>query len=49
MALVLANSVAANDLASPVLDDVTRAAVELTDFDVQILKEVRQCESQRNG
>jgi hypothetical protein len=46
MAQILANSVEADDLDPEAFDDLARAAVELTDWDVQLLNDVRECESQ---
>ena len=45
LASILANSVEADDLDPETIDDLARAAVELTDVDVQLLNDVRGCES----
>jgi hypothetical protein len=40
----LANSVEANSLDPDTIDDLARAAVELNDWDIQLLNDVRECE-----
>jgi hypothetical protein len=43
--LILANSVEADNLDPDTIDDLARAAVELTDWDIQLLNDVRECEA----
>jgi hypothetical protein len=45
LASILANSVEVDDINPDTIDDLARAAVELTDWDVQLLSDVRECES----
>jgi hypothetical protein len=44
LASILANSVEANSLDPDTIDDLARAAVELNDWDIQLLNDVRECE-----
>jgi len=44
LASILANSVEADDIDPDTIDDLARAAVELTDWDVQLLNDVRECD-----
>ena len=45
LANILANSVASNEIEPEVVDDLARAATELTEWDVQVLNDVHHCES----
>ncbi|WP_263418401.1 hypothetical protein [Terriglobus albidus] len=45
LALILANSVEAGEIEPDTIDDLARAAVELTEWDIQLLNDVRECES----
>jgi hypothetical protein len=49
LASILANSVEADDLNPNTIDDLARAAVELTDWDIQLLNDVRECEAGYSG
>jgi len=49
LASILANSVGADDLDPDAIDDFARAAVELTNWDIQLLRDVRECESTYSG
>lgn len=48
LASILANSVEADNLDPDTIDDLARAAVELTDWDIQLLNDVRDCDSNVN-
>jgi len=45
LASILGHSVEVDEIDPETIDDLARAAVELTDWDVQLLKDLRECES----